>query len=161
MTAISALPQPSLRIRLAKVVLEEYRRWGSYDRLAIEIAAVNRPADEHKLNRHKVDRRKLKKIAQQEKVSLSPDELEALNTYLIGFGKGLAAIFGQPSIVKSLVETGQVTFLLGSRPRDESPHDRTGGLGLPHHGRHDAERLPGGAHRSNGGRRGLSAKWQR
>lgn len=116
MMAISGRERLSLRDRLARLILEEYVHCGdSYERMANRIADANAS-----IGKRKVDRRKLKKIANRESVSLSADELDALNTYLLREGRGLAAIFGQTSIIKSLVEKSQMSFLLGSRPRHDT-----------------------------------------
>jgi hypothetical protein len=108
MMAFSVRRRPSLRDRLAAIIMEEYKVCGSYDRLAREIGNANH-------NKRKVDRRKLRRIAEGDSVTMTLDELEAIDAYLIREGRGLAAVFGQPSIIKSLVEEGRVTFLLGSR----------------------------------------------
>ena len=112
---------PSLTDRLAEVVNRARDQCGSFERLSQEIHTANLPINEGKIDPKKrtIDRRKLKRISDCDNVSISLDELQALDTYLTRQGKGLAAILEKPSIIKSLVEKGRATFLLGSRPREE------------------------------------------
>jgi hypothetical protein len=67
-----------------------------------------------------VDRRKLKQIVLEDaKLVLSLRELRAINRYLVPFGEGLAkkTLFFEPaSVIVELARTGEVTFLLGSKP---------------------------------------------
>jgi hypothetical protein len=84
----------------------------TFEQLAIAIADVNRDSG------GRIDRRKLKKIADSGdgKLSLSFLELEALNKFLVLKGIGLAAVFERPSLLSHLAESGDVTFIIGTTP---------------------------------------------
>lgn len=89
----------------------------TYDGLARAIAEANLPVKDRK-----VDRRKLKKIVDRpEEVTLSMRELRALDVYFARHGEGLAdkPIFERVGILESLVENKEVTFLIGSTPREK------------------------------------------
>jgi hypothetical protein len=101
--------------RLAQVLAERKKKEGSYLNLARQINLVNgNPTP------WVVDRRKLARIVEEDpNVPLSPLELVALDRYLERFNEGLAQkpLLERPSILETLVEAGEVTFLLGARAR--------------------------------------------
>lgn len=112
---------------LSEVLREHLKRWKSYLGLEKVITEANAHLQEQgssggkKKPRLKVDRRKLGKIMRGENVSLTRDELVALDNYLTPFGQGLGEkpYFVKERILKSLGEYGVVTFLLGAMPDRE------------------------------------------
>lgn len=100
---------PNLRLR--SVLADQRKRWGSYDKLAQQIAFANK-------NDVGIDRRKLRGLIEGENVSLRISELVALDTYLSPLGEGLATktLFERPSILAELSQRGSLTFMLGSYP---------------------------------------------
>ncbi len=99
------------KLRLIEVLRRERDRWGSYDRLSIEIAAASGGVT--------VDRRKLKNLVSGKDVSLKISELNALDAYLAPLGEGLATkpVFEQSAIMAELAQSVETTFFLGSIPR--------------------------------------------
>jgi len=86
----------------------------NYAELARQIAALN-PANS---DRH-LDRRKLRRIVEGCAVTLSLEELAALDEFLGPFGEGLGDVplFSKPAPLRALAASGHVTFLLGAYAR--------------------------------------------
>lgn len=107
-----------IELRLSRVLAKELQRLGSYDRLAAEIRLAN-AARKDKGRPDGVDRRKLKRIIEGTGYSLSPRDLEALDTYLTPLGEGLAdqpLLVEREGILPALVRSGKVTVAFGARP---------------------------------------------
>lgn len=112
---------------LSEVLRAHLKRWKSFLALEKAIADANAHLQEQgssggrKKVCLKVDRRKLAKIIRGDNVSLTRDELVALDNYLTPYGQGLGEkpFFVKERILKSLVESGDVTFLLGAMPVPE------------------------------------------
>jgi hypothetical protein len=103
-------------LRFAKVLREQKQVVGSYLALEQKIHEANgREKD------RRVDRRKLRRLADDEDVSLTLDELRALDVFLTPLGEGLAdrPLFDKPNPIRSLVEKGVVTIVLGAYPRQK------------------------------------------
>ncbi|MAD80958.1 MAG: hypothetical protein CMJ50_08975 [Planctomycetaceae bacterium] len=103
--------QWSTQIRLVELLKDRRRLAGSYEHLEAEILQAN----DDKANL-RIGRRKLARITGGKPVSLSFGELQGLDNYLRQHGHSLAAIFDRPTVIKSLVESGRVTFMLGAQP---------------------------------------------
>ncbi len=103
-------------LRFAKVIREQRQAVGSYLALAEKIYEAN-----GKQNDRRVDRRKLRRLADGEDVSLTLDELRALDVFLTPLGEGLSdrPLFDKPNPIRSLVEKGTVTIVLGAYPRQK------------------------------------------
>src|SRR3954447_12321938 len=99
------------RSLLIRILEEERDAQGSY------LALMN---DIMKVTSTKIDRRTIQAIVEGEDKALSLHQLEALDRYLASRRReGLAAVFGRPSIIRSLVEKERLVFLLGSQPRPD------------------------------------------
>jgi hypothetical protein len=103
-------------LRMARVLHELALELHGFSELARSIKAAN---NNHPKRR--VERRKLARIAAGEDVSLTLDELRALDTYLTPLGEGLAdrPLFDKPNPILALAGTGAVTLVLGAYPRDQ------------------------------------------
>ena len=117
--------QPVAELRLAKTLGERLFKEGSYTALAQAISEANGLRTDENGNRPKdaVDRRKLKNIVDgDEKLVFSVGELRALDRYLERYGHGLAytPLFAKPDLLQSLADSGDVTFLLGSKPERDN-----------------------------------------
>lgn len=114
-------PTTSLRI---STVLEALRKdEGGYSKLEQAIKdAIGRGSHPVAIGEAEpkfVERRKLKAIVENDpKLVLSLGELLALDMYLEPHGHGLAyyPLLQKPELMLQLAESGQITFLLGSRP---------------------------------------------
>ena len=98
------------KLRLMDVLRRHKEHVGSYDGLARKIQDARGT---------KFDRRKLKDLVEGGDVSLKITELAALDAYLAPFGEGFAAnpMFEQSAILAEIVQSMEVTFILGSFPR--------------------------------------------
>jgi hypothetical protein len=102
--------------RMAELLAQQKRTCGSFDGLARAIYEAN-GEKEHL----KVDRRKLSKIVEGTPVSLSFNELQALNTYFALKGEqSLKEVFDKPTLIRSLATTAQLVFLIGAKPQQAS-----------------------------------------
>jgi hypothetical protein len=88
----------------------------NYAALAARMAALN-PGSK---DRH-LDRRKLKKIVEGSDLTLSTQEIAALDEFLEPFGEGLADVpfLSKPSVLRTLAASGNVTFALAAYPREK------------------------------------------
>ena len=112
--------KPDPVLRLAKVIRERKEAHGGYSQLAeaIRVASQTEKAP--------LDRRKLRRIVDQDDtVTLSVEEIRALDKYLTPFGEGLAdrAFLVRRSLLSSLSAKDQVMMLLGSHPRPGARND--------------------------------------
>jgi hypothetical protein len=102
-------------LRLANL-LKQLAEEESYLRIAERIREANASH-----GGRSVERRKLKRLAEGEDVTLTISELIALDTFLTPLGEGLAdkPLFERPAPIRSLVAKAQVTIVLGAyaRPR--------------------------------------------
>jgi len=99
---------PPLRVRFAELIRERAARL-SYKGLSEEIK-------KHHPSGKTIERRKLSQLAKRMPVSLTLDELDALDTYLFKTeGFGLESLFPE-HVLKSLLRPGKVKLLLGTRP---------------------------------------------
>ena len=105
------MPKWSAQVRLVELLKERCQLAGTYTHLEEEILQAN----DRNPNR-RIERRKLAKIVEGKEVSLSFGELQGLDNYLRQQGHSLAALFDRPTVIKSLVESGRVTFMLGAQP---------------------------------------------
>jgi len=107
--------------RLAEVLRRRRDAEGGYKQLARAITEAN-PADSARGGRDVIDRRKLKKLVETPaQATLSLGEMIALDHYLRPFDEGLSRrpILASPNLLETLAGSGDVTFLLGSKLRDE------------------------------------------
>jgi hypothetical protein len=112
--------------RLARILGERKDQEGSYLALekAIEDANAPDPGGDpsRRAPKRKVDRRKLTRLIEGDsEVAFSASELRSLDAYLEQYGEGLAyvPIFEKPHLMQALADSGQVTFLLGSKSDSE------------------------------------------
>ncbi len=99
---------PPLRVRFAELICEKASML-SYKGLSEEIKKYHP-------RRKTIERRKLSQLAKKMPVSLTLDELDALDTYLYRTeGFGLESLFPE-HVLKSLLRPGKVKILLGTRP---------------------------------------------
>ena len=101
------------KTRLARVLLEQRKRLGSYDRIAEQISRA--------CEGEGIDRRKLKKLAEGGDVTLKISELARMDAYLSQIGEGLTQkpLFEAPGILQALGESGDVALLYGSYPHPD------------------------------------------
>lgn len=118
----------SPRLRIAQVLEGLKKDKGSYSKLerAIKVAVEHDtgPVPVSKAILRGVDRRKLKAIVEDDpKLVLSVSEIIALDKYLEPLGHGLAynPFLLKPELMLRLAESGQIAFLLGSKPDPLDP----------------------------------------
>jgi hypothetical protein len=113
--------------RLGRVLRERLHQERSYLKLeiaideAVEATRQTLPDADHETIRG-VDRRKLKRIVEGDPtVVIALAELRGLDSYLSRFAESLAVkpLFEHPHIIELLAHSGDVTFLLGSRPEPD------------------------------------------
>ena len=107
--------------RLSTLIRRRAESGRGYEKLARDIEAANAGYPDRK-----VDRRKLKKLAEDPENSvLSMRELRALDAFFSPLGEGLGdkPIFEKQRILESMSEVGEVTFMLGSTPRQDQRND--------------------------------------
>jgi hypothetical protein len=112
--------------RLGRILHKRKEQEGSFLALEKAIEKANGPdpwGDPNaKSPKRKVDRRKLTRLIDGDgEVAFSLSELRALDAYLEQYGEGLAyvPIFEKPDLMQTLADSGQVTFLLGSKSESE------------------------------------------
>ena len=118
-------PRPVLR--LAEIVRKAGEKEGGYAPLSRAIGdaygskarAKGVPRD-----RNIPDRRKLRSIADQENVTLSIEELFALDAYLTTKGLSLAhtPLLEKPAMIRVLAESEKVVYLVGAKSMAVEPH---------------------------------------
>jgi len=109
---------PPLSDRLARFLQKKRSETGTFKDLEAGIRAANPHG-------WRVDRRKLANIAQQkpgfERTPLTLEELMALDQFFKNEG-GLSAVLQPLSLLRAIAERGQVTFLLGAKPVQNTDH---------------------------------------
>lgn len=107
----------SIKSRLADILQKELEsRNLSLMSLAEKIWHANECKEGYKIDRRKlaaIINSKYERNSQSNDVKISLTELDALNTYLEQSGQG---IFVKPTVIKSLIQKGEVSFLLGAKP---------------------------------------------
>jgi hypothetical protein len=136
---------PPIALELRRILQEDQKKLRSYNRLAEAIHSASRsPRDPNERDeKAKIDRRKLAAIVTGEREAyLSLHELQALDTYLLQTrGKGLGTLFHQRTVLQSLAEGRQVTFLLGSQPSFRANGSKQSSFGANRFGQWDVRSL--------------------
>ncbi len=105
-------PTP-FQYRLRDYLIREESVLGSYLRLEQEIVKASGND-----TRYRVDRRKLSDIVLGADVKLDFAELQALEVFFTS--RGLPNLFAYSSVLDSLAERNNITFLIGAKPREET-----------------------------------------